>query len=107
MNQLRAWCRTSSRYVAATSALVPLGLLGAYLLMVWTRGIAIPILFLTGLAYTLLRSQGRLRGAEWIAVKAWALLAGFFLVGPLIIPVFRLALLALVALVVFRPGRPT
>lgn len=104
MNALQTLLPTPARYVAGTAVIVPLSLVAAYAVMHWTRDIALPVLLLAGLWYGLLRPAGPFRGGERVAVKAWVILVGFFLIGPLIVPVFRLALLGLLLLVAFRPG---
>jgi hypothetical protein len=105
MNLLLRWQPTATRFLAATVILVPTSLAAAYAILYWTRGIALPLLLLVAFWFTLLRPMGPLTPGECVAAKAWAVATGFFLIGPLVLPVFRLALLALATLVAFQPAR--
>lgn len=71
------------------------------------RGLAAPLLMLVGATWYWFRKPGSMSEGEQIAFRALVIALAFFLLGPFLIPTFRLVALALgtVAWFVFKPIR--
>lgn len=78
------------------------GLVTAYGLMWWTRGIAVPALAIVAVLFFVLRKPGELRRGEQVALRVWLIIAGLFTVGVFIaVPILRLALLGIACFIAY------